>query len=393
MESFKYTSTTLCTTVTKKGSIFCDVYLLLLCLTFFNSSQILILQKIGDIAMYGMAILSVFYSIANLKKIDFKYKYLQLFILFCVYQIFAAMFNISLGAVTVLTQSLMIFTLMVFVSNENKDDIVKKINILLTFILMLAFIDYFINLRSGVLIIFTNPNKLGMIGFFSLLFNFILGKKHKLIWCLKLILSILIIILSSARTPLMCLIIMIFIYLFFHKKLADGKCKHLFVVISIIIFSFVTIYIYLSQIKFGIDINNFIYKFTGKNLFSGRQRIWSEFFKATGPFNLIFGYGSGVRLETILVNEQVSTHNQFIEIIMQYGFVGLIIFFAVLNAIWKSIIVSQNKNKGIFAVFFIGIIIYNVFEVMLIQNIFSISILSWIMFLLSQNNKKEGRLI
>lgn len=82
---------------------------------------------------------------------------------------------------------------------------------------------------------------------------------------------------------------------------------------------------------------------TGKPYFSGREVIWSRFFTAlSNKTNLIIGPGSGRKAEyTSLWESHIvySMHNNFLDIMLCFGCIGIIIFMAF--TLWRIYFLSK----------------------------------------------------
>lgn len=119
------------------------------------------------------------------------------------------------------------------------------------------------------------------------------------------------------------------------------------------------------------------YQYTGKSLLSGRNVIWENLVELI-KLKPYFGYGSGVNPRDFIESD-LSAHNMYLHITLQVGVIGLSLLIIFLFFIWKSFWKNKQDPKVILAAcFFIGVLIYQLFEVTLTQNNFGLGLLQWV---------------
>lgn len=280
-------------------------------------------------------------------------------------------------------QFIMVFVFFIYTSlikwNYSVIKLMSYIAIVLISInfLILVINDFGVNF-SGF---FINPNTLGV--FTLLLYYFYLigsenSKKRELI-----IISLMVFVLiysSSSRTILLSLVAIIFTY-YIWKWITSNK----FIFISyIIIFKGIlisVIFVY-PQMKYWSNyakLNELMWKYTGKNLLSGRETIWENVLNAfyERPW---LGYGTGTILPELQI-ANLSTHNLYLQISYQLGIIGLILFLFILTIIWLGFWFGRQDFKvKISAAFFVGILVQQSFEVTLTQNNMAIAMMQWLIF-------------
>ena len=107
------------------------------------------------------------------------------------------------------------------------------------------------------------------------------------------------------------------------RRLYNRKKLVMFTTVLIITFGciFPVIYVSLSSNSF---IAEFIYKLTGKYLFTGRDLIWKRFFTAMKENEMGFLIGLGSHAE-YSIGQGLSLHNSYLNIILNYGIGGIVI--------------------------------------------------------------------
>lgn len=200
--------------------------------------------------------------------------------------------------------------------------------------------------------------------------------------------SILLLYFSNSRTALLSLTIFLTLrfVLCVYKKI---KYKHLLILGIMLFLLLPIIYMmaYNSEVK---DLlNDFSWKYFRKRFFSGRQYIWGDllYYISKKP---LMGYGLHVTADTFL-NSGLSSHNWYLQTILQIGIMGFSIIVSSLMTIWNYL--YKNKNyiscRSVSA-FMIAVLVWQCFEVSITQNNFSVGIIVWLVFGLGINkNFKE----
>lgn len=177
-----------------------------------------------------------------------------------------------------------------------------------------------------------NPNTLGMFMMFFFMIICILGDfktlKSKVVLLLLFILSFFGMYNFESRgttLALCCFALMLII----PQKIYNRK-RFISIVILLLIVGTAFPFIYLSLYNNGYNLVIF-----GKSLFTGRERIWSNMFSLMegNPLKILFGLGS----KTILWENDLNVHNNFFNIIVNFGIIGFILFYGlIIFQIWKA---------------------------------------------------------
>jgi O-antigen ligase len=158
------------------------------------------------------------------------------------------------------------------------------------------------------------------------------------------------------------------------------------IMVFLVICLFVYFYGVIATSENFFFINSLVRRYTQGNFFSGREILWSGLIPAIFQ-KPIFGYGPGTVpgdiIYSILISNQrslsLSSHNLFIQIGIQVGLLGVLLFFWLIWRIWKVF----WYGRGVWGVslagsFLVGILVHQVFEVSLTQNNLTVGLLQWL---------------
>jgi len=149
--------------------------------------------------------------------------------------------------------------------------------------------------------------------------------------------------------------------------------------------SFIFVYpklIYWS--KFPV-VSEFVYTYTGKRLLSGRDRIWEQLTELINK-KPILGHGTGTIPEDV-IGISLSSHNLYLQTALQNGYLGLSLLFILFFIVWKSFWHSRKEySTRLSASFFIGILVYQSFEVVLTQNKMDTALMFWFIISIGVSN-------
>jgi O-antigen ligase len=226
-----------------------------------------------------------------------------------------------------------------------------------------------------------NTNYLGALALFSSVFTWMyLGSasaasatvqrwlpRLKLVhlpYYLLLLLQLITIFLSRSRGVWLTLIVTLITYIFWNR-ISKYKFGH-FIYLAILIGISVSI-IYVTVTFPLVSLADGINDMSGKNIESGRERIWPMLLEliAQRPW---LGYGAGA-LPSNLTTLELSSHNYYIQILLQVGTLGLMSIGLLLAEVWNLFLRSRHSlTTRIAGSFFAGMVIHQNFEVSLTQN-------------------------
>ena len=186
---------------------------------------------------------------------------------------------------------------------------------------------------------------------------------------------------SNSRSAIFALIIfwgLLFVFKTGKKKHTKQSYKFNAAIFGAIIFAVAVTVIYprLVNTSLGLSIEMISRKYLSKNFFSGRHILWDRILKLTAESPII-GYGLSAT-PGMYIDTSFSSHNLWLQIMLQTGITGLLLFVLFLFAVIKKIKVSRSDKIGI--AYICALIFHECFEVTLTQNEFSTGIIAWIIF-------------
>lgn len=251
---------------------------------------------------------------------------------------------------------------------------VKFYNKILFVVCILGIIDYFLSADKISFVIFGTMNTFAGVFLFLLVIEWLLTRYYfKKNYVVNMVICLLLILASDSRTPLLALCWFI-INLFLLKKIfkTEAAKKVLFFLFVIGIIVFICFYINIENwagYRYFNDLSN---KYFHKNIDSGRPGIWA---KVLGRIknNWLFGVGY------VMSVTDYSGHNQFIQLLGDNGVVGIVLLIALFAVIWFEFAKhSDDKIVRTCMAMLLAFIVYNCFEVTLLQNKFALGCLQWL---------------
>ena len=242
-----------------------------------------------------------------------------------------------------------------------------------------------------------NPNTLGGILFCLLFFPITeylttRNKNSRTLWLLIIIVGIGVILATKARSVWLAIVASFVTYLFWKfiikkQSLFWGWLFSVFCIIGLFVYGYSALFNHNQSYYY----NSIIKEYTGGNLFSGRQILWSQLIEVIGEKPWL-GYGSGA-LPNEVIQIPLSAHNLFLQIALQVGITGLFSFLLLLGSIWYVFWVGRtNQLVRLSGAFFIGILVHQTFEVSLTQNALSIGLMQWLILAIGISNSLDERI-
>lgn len=213
----------------------------------------------------------------------------------------------------------------------------------------------------------------------------------RVLWLLTSFLLLSSIYFLSSRSGILSAVLLVPIYFFYKLKL-KGKGLIIALSIFVILFALFSVIRTNERVKIGIDsISNGSFK---QNAIKDKRIIiWHSALRIIRN-NLIFGVGIGdVKTELLkeyhrvgdqeLINKIYNVHNQFLEVLLEDGIIGLSFFLTILGCMGISIFDEKNLLYGLFLMM---MIVFFMFETVLYR-LAGISFFSLFSFLLLQANR------
>ncbi|OOE87966.1 O-antigen ligase family protein [Salinivibrio sp. AR640] len=325
---------------------------------------------------------------------------------------------ISVRITDVFLFSIPLFSLLAISLTTRFFDIYALVQIGFTFLLILFFTAYFMSGRANYLVRYVafnivvffvgwlevggynkvwiwshlNPNVMGFFMSLNLmmLLSYIKASGSHLVKLTVLILSsfaVLLIIVSTARSVWLSVLVFVFLYYIFRERVLDRSFfNSVSLLFFVSLFFFPLLYVYLSESSFGIEIDTALMAATDKGLFTGREMIWNKMYEALEG-SLFWGLGMGA--SNYDIGMSVSSHSLYMNLLFQFGIFGLLFFILMVISILNLSVRNldnafDNKNKfarskdaSLIGLFLISLLVQQSFELFLFQNNLPASFLFW----------------
>lgn len=228
--------------------------------------------------------------------------------------------------------------------------------------------------------IYPNSNILGPFMFIAIYFILlrIFTTKKRLIPYIFLLIALVILLASDTRSVLLSMFIGAIIYFIWNTIVKNkGLSIFLFILIIVSFGSIVFVYPKLPNWSQYGKLEAWMLEHTGKSIMSGRADIWGRLNNLI-DLRPIFGFGPNT-VATDVIGRDASSHNLYINMALQIGYLGLLIFILILFTIFMSYI-SKGSNRlvKLSVAAFIAILAHQLFEITLVQNQLSIGLLQWL---------------
>lgn len=227
--------------------------------------------------------------------------------------------------------------------------------------------------------IYPNSNILGPFMFLTIYFILmrIFTTRKRLIPYIFLVIAFLLLIASDTRSVLLSMVIGVFVYLIWNKVIKYRIVSiATFIVILIVFGSIVFLYPKLPRWSHYGKLESWMLEHTGKSIMSGRADIWGRLINLI-DLRPLFGFGPNT-VATDVMGRDASSHNLYINMTLQIGYLGLLIFIIILFIIFmKYVFRGNNKLVRLSAAAFIAILAHQLFEITLVQNQLSIGLFQW----------------
>lgn len=192
-----------------------------------------------------------------------------------------------------------------------------------------------------------------------------------------LVVGLFLVVVSSARAAL--LIIFIAVGARVVSYISSKIFNLLFYIVMLINLGFAFIYVWLYKSQLLMGINYWFLDHFGQQIFSGRQYIWDKAisYALEKP---VLGHFVGIVPDDFITDAHyVHAHNQYLQILLESGLVGLGCFVLMLFAIWKVYQKSLNSSLVVWsACFYLGILFYQSLEVSLFDNMQAVGLFQWL---------------
>jgi hypothetical protein len=306
----------------------------------------------------GLVLITILFvlELVNKKKFQIDVSLAILFTLFTVSNLISVIVNAESALILSAVQYYVIYlVLVVFVSNIANVYTLKYLTISILFS-HIYFLIYSIVKEPNIILpykgIFDNPNTFGIVlaTLFTVsysLFLYSLRKIEKLIYAFLSIISLVFILYSGSRTSFLCSTIIIFLSLIiaYIRWIIDKKYhirfKALFKSIIIFLVGIVVFRLFIYDLFINTIYNKFLIKYHSGDVLDYRTYIWQTTIKE----GKLFGHGSSYFVDRF----QLGSHNTFISILGQFGWISLTLFILIICSIFiqtlKYSILTYKYNR------------------------------------------------
>lgn len=155
---------------------------------------------------------------------------------------------------------------------------------------------------------------------------------------------------------------------------------------SFLLLLYVLLVLFFMALTIGVFEHNFfeflIKEYSGRTSKSGRQILWPELIQYWLQYPW-FGLGAHI-VPSDLINTKLSSHNLFIQVLIQTGLVGFFFLTSIFYLLYKMICDRSHYGatniENLMLAFFLFVLVHSSTEVFLIQNTLAIGILVWMIF-------------
>ncbi|WP_245251774.1 O-antigen ligase family protein [Virgibacillus litoralis] len=238
---------------------------------------------------------------------------------------------------------------------------------------------------------FRNPNALGAVllvfSYFLILRTLYSNHITKIFNTILILITLFLIYSSTSRTVWLSLLFILLAWVIYNYSY--NKFKYLFPVTLIFSLLFSIFYVFSFNTVLGDFMDKLSKTLFGKSLYSGREILWNDLFNHSlnAPF---LGYGYGTNFNEMNSRGQ-SPHNMYLQIMLESGVIGLIIFILVLYFLWKMLLKNIGSTAAqLSAFYFIGFLVYLNFETTIFPaSIVAIGIFQWLIITFGTNFKEQ----
>jgi len=368
----------------KLGSIIAVAFFLLLLITSLNnvSSSISIIGFLAlAILLGGANFLLIYYLTKSSRVATVHIMLLVVSLAYLLILLVGLLNNLTSRGMVISVQFISSIGFCIFLSLVRWDkDKVKKLGF---YTVLFILIHFFIWVSQGFkpffASIYNNSNLIGPYMLYSMFFIFWMKmySKNKILLNIIILICLFIMYGSNTRSVMFAGIVGIITFIIW-RFITKNKFRFMsyFLVIYSFIISFPFLYSQLPNWKYYSYFEQLMLEYTEKSLMSGRQLIWNPIISMASK-SPILGYGTGISTEQV-IGVSKSTHNLYLNIVMQNGYLGLLIFSIILLSIWLIFWKAHNsKTVKLVAAFFIVTIVYQSFELTFTQNQLSVGLIQW----------------
>lgn len=309
------------------------------CISYFSKN---IFNIYEGIAFYGNLMVLVLIVLIKGKVNKFEMRNYAFLLVFTIYGLFTLVINDGgIGSIVVPVYGFLTFIVFnIYKVNERQVKILLVTFIILNLYLVLNSNNYFEKsfYNYGQYI---NSNTIGMVLLYTAIYIKIFSYKLKIrfqriISFIIYLLSIVAILNTQSRGAVFTLILFIFLDTLIPKNFWRNRRTTLTVFIAVIVSGTIFPFLYTLMYVNGIEYN---IPFTSKDLYTGREVIWQNFFieMSSDAKNWFLGLGSNAEL---WIGQDLNVHNNYLAILTNFGLFGYFLYHIFI------IIAVRTSHKG-----------------------------------------------
>lgn len=362
--------------------------IVILLLHIYEYSAMMILSGetgISSIAVLLLLVVSAIYSLNYITK--FNDKFTIIFLSFCATVYLASLLNVSdspfPNRITYIVLLLPFFIyIFIYKITIRTNDKILLVPVFMTILFYSISIRYFLNyssLSSGLI----DEDNYGMVSTYALLYfmPFILCLKNKYIVYITLFVIFVAVLLSFKRMGIIAFCAGFFAYYFVNNEIIQRK-HQLFRIILFLLISVFLLIVYNYIDNLSGDFLSYRFNEIQSDDGSGRIPIYKnvvEMISLSEFPNLLFGHGwNAVSLNG---NNGLSAHNDFLEIIYDFGIIAFILYLFIYFFLYKKLkklIKASSQYAGPFAAScVIFILASNVSHIVIYMHFFILYVIFW----------------
>lgn len=288
-------------------------------------------------------------------------------------------------AIKVIMRIIIVLTIVLIIPNyfnKNTFRLILIFNCFMFVFIILGFVDYYLSKDKVFFLLFGSMNTFAAVFMVLFIVNLMMINIDKrLLYVLNCILAMVLIVLSKSRTPLLAILIIAFVYfvmkIFFSNKTKKRRILNSisFDILLVLAIIAIGLYVNIDELPAYNKINQISLSLFGKNIDSGRPEIWKNIMDNLSG-HILFGYGD---IREALFDNDYSAHSQYFQLLGDNGVVGLILLLFVFRLLWNEMIEYKYfPCVRVYLAVLIGIMVYNCFEVTLIENKFALGCFEWL---------------
>lgn len=304
--------------------------------------------------------------------------------------------NGGAGAERVIQSAVLLTTLLAFSSYEWSEKALRRLRTIFALVLIISVLYWFV---SGQVVnyyasFYGHGNRFAVVVICACVFTMLTmkGPRPKVADLAIMSLAIALLLLANSRSAIAALAV--FVPLAYLLNAIDQRRSFLVVTRTIFIFVlvgallFTIVYPLLYGTPLGASLEAMSREYLNKNFFSGREIVWRMVLE-TIQGNEVFGLGIDM-VPSMIYNTGFSSHNLYLQTILQTGIIGLAFIVALLWSVLGRLGKNRCWRSCVGIALSVSILVHECFEVSLTQNNFDVGLLFWVLMGIAISVSRAG---